>query len=88
MDHDSGCKRCQHDQYNALRICRAEKGTKITLFEEGEAKNGESAVEIEILKNFDGGCRGAIEYTLEKHHEKELSKSYNKEICNIYMSSF
>ena len=48
---------CNDRGYQALRICRAEKGTRIVAFDNGDRTFENDAVTIEFLKDFDAGLR-------------------------------
>ena len=46
------CLRCPGDYFNAVRICRAEKGTRVLLYDNSEGNFDDDSVEIVMLQDF------------------------------------
>ena len=77
---NNGCRRCSGDTYDALRICRAEKGTEIGLWDDSDAGvYKDDAVKILMLKDFkneDPFCRG--DYLKIEDLERSETTEYYK----------
>ena len=89
------CKRCENDHIDALRICRAEKGTEITLFDNKKGSYSDDAVDIVMLKDWkETSCSNPlIIENLERSRDTEYYKvryikrggSLNREVSSVIM---